>query len=149
MLKEFKAFALRGNVLDLAIGVIIGAAFGKIVNSLVNDVMMPVLGLALGHIDFAHRFVALSGGPYPSLEAAKEAGAPVLAYGLFVNTVIEFLIVSFAIFLVVRQINRLKPAPPDTPPPATKTCPYCASTIALAASRCPQCTSDLAARAGG
>jgi large conductance mechanosensitive channel len=143
VLKEFREFAMRGNVMDLAVGVIIGAAFGKIVNSLVNDVMMPVLGLGLGHIDFAHRYIALSGGPYASLEAAKAAGAPVLTYGTFINTIIEFLIVSFAIFLVVKQINRLKTPPPAPEPPATKACPFCTSVIPLAATRCPHCTSQL------
>jgi len=143
MLKAFREFAMKGSVMDLAVGVIIGASFGKIVNSLVNDVMMPVLGLGLGHVNFAQRFLALSGGPYASLEAAKGAGAPVLAYGLFINTIIEFLIVAFAIFLVVKQINRLKAPAPAPAPPATKACPFCTSAIAVAATRCPHCTSQV------
>jgi large conductance mechanosensitive channel len=145
MFAEFKKFIMRGNVLDLAIGVIIGGAFGKIVASLVNDVLMPVIGLALGKLDFSNLFVALNGQHYDTLADAKKAAAPTLAYGLFVNTVIEFLIVAFVIFLIVKQVNRLMPAPP--PPalaPQTKECPECFSTIALKARRCPQCTASLA-----
>lgn len=108
MFGEFKAFVNQGNAIDLAVGVVIGAAFGKIVNSLVADVIMPVLGLALGRVDFANRFVSLGGGVYPTLAAAREAGAPVLAYGAFINTLVEFLVVAFSIFLVVRQINRMR-----------------------------------------
>ena len=124
MFKEFKKFIMRGNVLDLAIGVIIGAAFGKIVTSLVNDILMPMIGLALGKIDFSNLFVALNGQSYATIADAKKAGAPTLNYGLFINTVIEFLIVAFVIFLIVKQVNRFMPAPPPPPPaPATKECP--------------------------
>jgi large conductance mechanosensitive channel len=145
VLSEFKKFIMRGNVLDLAIGVIIGAAFGKIVTSLVNDVLMPVIGLAAGKMDFSNLFISLNGQHYDTLADAKKAAAPTLAYGLFVNTVIEFLIVAFVIFLIVRQVNRFMPAPPPPPPPAeTKECPECLSTIALKARRCPQCTTVLA-----
>ncbi|MHC1782187.1 MAG: large conductance mechanosensitive channel protein MscL [Anaerolineaceae bacterium] len=142
MLKEFKEFALKGNVLDLAIGIIIGAAFGRIVNSLVNDILMPPFGLLLGKINFADLYINLSTIPYASLAAAKEAGAPTLNYGLFVNEVISFLIVSFAIFLLVKQINRFKkPAP--VAQPDTKECPHCLSKIPTKASRCAFCTSEL------
>src|SRR5947208_8157772 len=143
MLKEFKEFVMRGNVLDLAIAVIIGAAFGAIVTSLVNDILMPPLGLALGKVDFKDLFISLNGQPYPSLAAAKTAGAPVLAYGQFINTVINFLVIAFVIFLLVKQVNRFKKPAPAPAAPATKECPYCASTIALKAVRCPQCTSEL------
>jgi large conductance mechanosensitive channel len=143
MLKEFKAFAMRGNVLDMAIGIVIGAAFGKIVSSFVSDLLTPVLGLVLGRVDFSSLFINLSGQPYATLKDAKAAGAPVLAYGAFINTVIDFVIVAFAIFLVIRQVNRLRPA--EAPAAATtKDCPFCASSIALKATRCPQCTSELA-----
>ncbi len=142
MLKEFKEFALKGNVLDLAIGIIIGAAFGRIVNSLVNDILMPPFGLLLGKINFADKFINLSGVYYPTLAAAKEAGAPTLNYGLFINEVISFVIMSFAIFLLVRQINRFKrPAPAMTP--AAKECPHCLSSIPAKATRCAFCTSEL------
>jgi large conductance mechanosensitive channel len=145
MFAEFKKFIMRGNVLDLAIGVIIGAAFGKIVTSLVNDVLMPVIGLAAGKMDFSNLFISLNGQHYDTLADAKKAAAPTLAYGLFVNTVIEFLIVAFVIFIIVKQVNRFMPAPPPPPPPAeTKECPECLSTIALKARRCPQCTTALA-----
>jgi len=149
MLKEFRAFILRGNVLDLAVGVVIGAAFGGIVTSLVNDVIMPPIGLALGSVDFKDLFVVLkegaTAGPYASLAAAKEAGAVTLNWGAFVNTIVSFLIVGFSIFLVVRAANRLyqKPAPP--PPPPTKECPFCCSSVAAKATRCPNCTSELKA----
>jgi large conductance mechanosensitive channel len=145
MLKEFKEFALRGNVLDMAIGIIIGAAFGKIVSSLVNDLLTPVLGLLAGQMDFSNQFVTLSGPSFATLKAARDAGAPVFAYGLFLNTVLDFLIVAFAVFLLVRQVNRLRrQATPPAPAPTTKECSFCASTIPLRASRCPQCTSELA-----
>jgi large conductance mechanosensitive channel len=145
MFSEFKKFIMRGNVLDLAIGVIIGAAFGKIVTSLVNDVLMPVIGLATGKVDFTNLFVSLNGQHYDTLADAKKAAAPTINYGLFVNTVIEFLIIAFVIFLIVKQVNRFMPAPPPPPPaPETKECPECLSTIALKAHRCPQCTSVLA-----
>ena len=142
MLKEFKEFAMRGNVLDMAVGIIIGAAFGKIVTSLVNDILMPPFGLILGKMDFSSLFLNISGTSYPSLAAAKAAGAATINYGAFINNVIDFLIVAFVIFLLVRQVNRWnKPAP--TPAPTTKDCPYCASAIPLKATRCPLCTSEL------
>jgi large conductance mechanosensitive channel len=144
MLKEFKAFAMRGNVIDLAVGVIIGASFGKIVTSLVEDILMPPLGMVLGRVNFADLFLNLSGTPYPSLTAAKAAGAPIIAYGSFLNTMINFLIVAFALFLVIKQINRLQTATPETAP-ATKACPLCTSSIPVAARRCPFCTADLPA----
>ncbi len=144
MLKEFKAFALRGNVIDLAIGVIIGGAFGKIVTSFVNDIIMPPIGLLLGGVNFADLFVALDGKTYESLAKAQEVGAPTLNYGMFINTVIDFIIIAFVIFLIVKQINRLMPKPvpaPDTP--ITKECPYCFTTIPIKATRCPHCTTEL------
>jgi len=144
MLKEFKEFALRGNVLDMAIGIIIGAAFGKIITSFVNDILMPPIGLLLGNVDFASLFINLSGQPYASLEEAQAAGAATINYGLFINTVLDFIIVAFVIFLLVRQLNRMKreeEAPPAEP--TTKGCPYCLSTIPVKATRCPQCTSEL------
>lgn len=146
MLKEFKEFAMRGNVMDMAIGIVIGAAFGKIVTSLVSDVMMPPIGLLLGNVDFSNLFINLSGTDYASLAAAQAAGAPTVNYGLFLNAVLDFLIVAFAIFMVVKQLNRLKRAQ-EAPAsePTTKDCPFCASSIPVKASRCPQCTSQLAA----
>ena len=141
MLKEFKEFAMRGNVLDMAIGVIIGAAFGKIITSLVSDILMPPIGLALGKLDFSNLFIDLTGGNYPTVAAAKQAGAATINYGLFLNTVIDFVIVAFVIFLLVRQVNRMRPALP--PPPATRDCPYCLIPVPLQASRCGHCTSDL------
>ena len=132
---------MRGNVLDLAIAVIIGAAFGAIVTSLVNDVLMPPLGLALGKVDFKDLFISLNGQSFPSLAAAKTAGAPVVAYGQFINTVINFLVIAFVIFMIVKQANRLKAPAPAAP--LTKECPHCASTIPIKAVRCPNCTSDL------
>ena len=146
MLKDFKEFAMRGNVLDLAVGVIIGAAFGKIVNSLVNDVIMPPIGLLVGKIDFSNLFLDLSGTHPPSLAEAKKVGAATLNYGIFLNTVLEFVIVAFAVFLLVKQVNRWRqpaPAAPAPPPPATKDCPYCVSAIAVRATRCPHCTAQL------
>ncbi len=145
MFGEFKKFIMRGNVLDLAIGVIIGAAFGKIVTSLVNDVLMPVIGLATGKVDFTNLFIALNGQHYDTLADAKKAAAPTINYGVFINTLIEFLIIAFVIFLIVKQVNRFMPAPPPAPAPApTKDCPECTSTIPLAAHRCPQCTAVIA-----
>jgi large conductance mechanosensitive channel len=142
MFKEFKEFVMRGNVMDLAVGVIIGAAFGKIVGSLVNDVLMPVLGLLLGRVDFANLFVTLGDGTFATVADAKKAGVATLNYGIFVNTIIEFVIVAFAIFMVVKQVNKLKkPAP--AAPPATKDCPQCATAIPIAAKKCPNCTSAL------
>jgi large conductance mechanosensitive channel len=128
-------------VLDLAVGLVVGAAFGKIVTSFVNDVMMPPIGLLIGRIDFKDLFINLSTGSYKSIAEAKTAGAPVLAYGSFLNTVFEFLVVAFAVFILVRAVNRMKNSP--TPTPTTKDCAYCVSTIPLAASRCPHCTSEL------
>jgi large conductance mechanosensitive channel len=147
MLKEFRDFAMRGNVVDLAIGIIIGGAFGKIVNSLVNDVLMPPLGLLLGRVNFSSLFFSLSGQHYESIAQAKAAGAATLNYGEFINTIVNFIIIAFAVFLLVRQINKLtsKFAPNQAPPsPTTKECPYCISTIALKATRCPHCTAVLA-----
>ena len=141
MFKEFRNFAMRGNVVDLAVGVVIGAAFGKIVSSLVSDVLMPPLGLLLGKVDFSNLFINLSGTHYETVAAAKAAGAATLNYGLFINSVIDFLIVAFAIFIMVRQINQFVPKP--APAPTTKDCPYCATAIPLKASRCPHCTSQL------
>ena len=143
MLAEFKKFILRGNVLDLAIGIIIGAAFGKIVSSLVNDVIMPPIGMALGGVNFADLFITLSGGSYDSLKAAKDAGAATINYGAFLNTVIEFLIVAFVVFLIVRWINKLMPAPAPAVPAPTKECPYCLTAVPVKATRCPACTSEL------
>jgi large conductance mechanosensitive channel len=150
MLKEFKEFAMRGNVIDMAVGIIIGAAFGTIVNSLVQDVIMPPIGLLLGHVDFSNIFVVLKegkvAGPYASVAVAKSAGAATMNIGVFVNTIISFLIVAFAVFLLVKTINRLRrqeEAPP--PAPTTKECSYCFSIIPIKATRCPQCTSELKA----
>jgi len=144
MLKEFKQFAMRGNVLDMAVGIIIGAAFGKIVTSFVSDVIMPPFGRVLGKVDFSNLFLNISGQHYDSLAAAKAAGAATINYGLFLNTVIDFLIVAFVIFMIIRQVNRWqKPAPAAAP--VTKECPYCASTISVKATRCPNCTSELRA----
>jgi large conductance mechanosensitive channel len=142
MLKEFKEFALKGNVLDMAVGIIIGAAFGKIVSSFVSDVILPPFGLVLGKVDFNELFVNLSDKTFNTLAEAKAAGAPVLKYGVFINTIIDFVIVAFVIFLVVQQINRLKKAPQPAPP-NTKECPFCFSAIPIKATRCPQCTSEL------
>ncbi len=140
--KEFKEFAMRGNVLDMAVGIIIGAAFGKIITSFVNDIIMPPLGLLMGKIDFSSLYINLSGKSFVSLAAAKAAGAATINYGLFLNTVLDFLIVAIVIFLLIRQINRLKrqPAPAEV---TTKECPYCFSAIPLKATRCPHCTSEL------
>lgn len=144
MLKEFKEFAVKGNVIDLAIGVIIGGAFGKIVTSLVNDMIMPVIGLLIGRVDFSNLFISLDGVDYPSLSAAQEAGAVTLNYGVFINTIIEFLIISFSIFIVIRQINRFKRKEEKVEQvPTTKKCPYCYTDIHIEATRCPNCTSAL------
>ena len=142
MLKEFKTFALQGNVVDMAVGVIIGAAFGKIVSSLVGDVLMPPLGLLIGNVDFSNLFINLSGQNYSSLAQAKAAGAPTVAYGAFLNIVIDFMIVALVVFLLVKQINRLK-TQPDPATPTTKDCPFCLSHIPLKASRCAFCTAEL------
>ncbi len=148
MLKEFREFALKGNVIDLAVGVIIGAAFGKITTSLVNDVIMPPFGLLLGEVDFSKLYLNLSDKTFATLAEAKAAGAPVIAYGSFVNTILEFTIIAFAIFIMVRQINRLRTilGTQDAPPaPMEKSCPKCLSTIPLQATKCRACTADLPA----
>ncbi len=146
MMKEFTEFAMRGTVIDMAIGVIIGAAFGKIVSSLVNDIFMPPIGLVLGRVNFSDLFINLSDKPVGTLAEAKSAGAATINYGVFLNSVIDFIIVAFVIFMVVRQMNRLK-RQQEAPPAAatTKNCPYCATAIPLKAIRCPQCTSELKA----
>src|SRR5438093_108672 len=143
MLNEFKAFITRGNVVDLAVGVIMGASFGAIVTSLVNDVLMPPIGRLVGGVDFKDFFVSLSGQSFPTLAAAKAAGAPTLNYGAFLNALINFLIVAFAVFMLVKQVNRLFPKP-AVAAPATKECAWCATTIPAGAKRCPHCTSNLA-----
>jgi large conductance mechanosensitive channel len=146
MLKEFKEFAMRGNVLDTAVGIIIGAAFGKIVSSMVDDVLMPPIGRLMGGVDFSNLFISLSGQHYDTLAAAKAAGAATLNYGIFLNTIINFLIVAFAIFILVKQVNRLQqPAPAAAAPaaPVTKDCPQCLSAIPVKATRCAHCTSQL------
>jgi large conductance mechanosensitive channel len=144
MFKEFKEFAMRGNVLDMAVGIIIGAAFGRIVTSLVNDVLMPPIGLLLGKVDFSKLFINLSGMPYATLAEAKNAGAPVIGYGAFLNTILDFIVVAFVIFLLIRQVNRLKKEPAPAPA-TTKECPYCLSVIPLKATRCGHCTAQLPA----
>jgi len=144
VLKEFKEFAMRGNVMDLAVGVIIGAAFGKIVSSLVEDVLMPPLGQLLGKVDFSGLYLSLDGKSYDSLTAAKAVHAATLNYGIFLNTVINFLIVAFCVFLVVKQINRFSAKPAPAAAPTTKDCPQCAMAIPLAAKRCGHCTAQLA-----
>ena len=144
MWKDFRAFIMRGNVVDLAIGVIIGAAFGRIVTSLVNDVIMPPIGLLLGQVDFSSIFLPLSSHHYDTIAAAKAAGAPTINIGLFVNAVIDFLLVAFVVFLVMRYVNKMLPKPPA--PATTKDCPYCVSAIPVAATRCPHCTSELPAK---
>jgi large conductance mechanosensitive channel len=144
MFKEFKEFAMKGNVMDMAIGIIIGAAFGKIVSSFVSDILMPPLGLLLGNSDFTNKFLTLKGAVLETLEAAKEAGSVTLNYGVFINTLIDFLIIAFAIFIMVRQINRMKRKPEAAPPPPnTKDCPFCFSVIPIKALRCGHCTSEL------
>ena len=143
MWKEFKEFALRGSVIDLAIGVVIGGAFGKIVTSLVNDIQMPPIGLLLGKVDFSNLYINLSGKPYANLAEAQTAGAATLNYGLFLNNVIDFLIVSFIIFLIIREINRLARKTAAPAAPTTRECPYCCTQVSIKASRCPNCTSEL------
>lgn len=142
MMQEFKEFAVKGNVVDLAVGVIIGGAFGKIVTSFVSDIVMPPLGMVMGKVNFTDLFINLSDTPYDNLKAAKDAGAPVISYGLFINTMIDFLIIAFVIFLVIKQINRLKKEPAPAPP-NTKDCPYCLSAVPVKATKCGFCTSDL------
>lgn len=142
MLKEFKEFALKGNVIDLAVGIIIGAAFNKVVQSLVNDIIMPPIGLLVGKVDFTSLFVNISGKSYETLAEAKKAGAATINYGLFINTLVDFTIMAFVVFLMVKQINRLRREEAPAPP-STRDCPFCLSKVPLAASRCPQCTSTL------
>ena len=143
MLKEFKAFVMRGNVMDMAVGIIIGAAFGKIITSLVNDVIMPPIGLLLGHVDFGSLFLDLSGKGYETLKAAQEAGAPTINYGMFINTIINFVIVAFAIFVMIRMLERLRKKEEPPAPPATKECPHCLSAVPVKASKCAFCTAEL------
>ncbi|MGH2542907.1 MAG: large conductance mechanosensitive channel protein MscL [Ardenticatenaceae bacterium] len=142
MFKEFKEFALRGNVIDLAVGIIIGAAFTSVVNSLVNDILMPPIGLLLGGVDFSNLFINLSGGDFPSLAAAQAAGAATINYGLFINNIISFLIVAYAVYLIVRQVNRMQERPEEAAP-TTRKCPYCIQLIPLDATRCQFCTSEV------
>jgi large conductance mechanosensitive channel len=145
MLKDFKAFVMRGNVLDLAVAVIMGASFGKVITSLVNDIIMPPLGLLLGKVDFSSLFVSLTGTTYASLAEAQAAGAPTLNYGVFIKALVDFLIVALVMFLMIRAVSRAQrgKAPEAPPAPTTKECPFCCSTISLKATRCPQCTSEL------
>ena len=143
MVEEFKKFIMRGNVLDMAVGIIIGAAFGKIVSSFVEDVLMPPLGLILGQVDFSNLFINLSDTPATTLAEAKDLGLPIIAYGSFLNTVVDFLIVAFAIFLLIKQVNRLMPKKEEEPAKEPRKCPYCKSDIADDATRCPHCTSEL------
>lgn len=143
MLKEFKKFALKGNVMDLAIGVIIGSAFGKIVASLVNDMIMPVMGMLIGNVDFSNLFISLDGTKYATLALAQEAGAATLNYGLFINTIIEFVIITFSIFIVIRQLSKLNKKEAVVEAVTIKACPYCFTDIPIAATRCPNCTSVL------
>ncbi|MCC8434970.1 large conductance mechanosensitive channel protein MscL [Brevibacillus sp. M2.1A] len=144
MLKEFKEFALKGNVMDLAVGVVIGGAFGKIVTSLVNDIITPLIGLLLGKVDFSGLFINLSGVPYTTIAEAKKANAATLNYGLFLNSVIDFVIIAFSIFIVIKQLNRFKRKQEvEKAPETTKECPHCISAIPIKATRCPNCTSML------
>lgn len=145
MFDEWKKFILRGNVLDLAVGVIIGAAFNKIVSSFTSDLIMPPLGMLIGKVDFSEFYINLSSTDYASLAAAKEAGAPVIAYGAFLNTCLDFLIVATAIFILIKQVNRFMPAPPP-PAPDPRKCPYCKETVADDATKCPHCASDIAGK---
>jgi large conductance mechanosensitive channel len=143
MFKEFKEFAMRGNVLDMAVGIIIGAAFGQIVNSFVQDVLMPPIGRLLGHVDFSNLFINLTDKHYDTIAAAKAAGAATLNYGVFLNTVINFLIVAFAVFLLVREVNRFAAKPAPAAAPTTRDCPYCLSAVPIKATKCAHCTSEL------
>jgi large conductance mechanosensitive channel len=143
MFKEFKEFALKGNVIDMAVGIIIGLAFGKVVTSVVNDLLMPPIGLLMGKVDFSNLFINISGSPVASLTAAKAAGAATINYGLFVNNVIDFILVAFAVFILVKQVNRFTPKPAAVP--TTKACPFCLTAIPLKATRCPSCTSQIQA----
>ena len=153
MLKEFKEFAVKGNVVDMAVGIIIGAAFGTVVKSLVADILMPPIGMLLGNVDFSNLFIVLksgaaAAGPYASLAAAQDAGAVTINYGMFINTIISFLIVGFAVFFLVKGINRLKRKEEEAPPaePDTKECPFCFTMIPIKATRCPHCTSELSVK---
>lgn len=147
MLQEFKKFAMRGNVIDMAVGIIVGSAFGAIVKSIVDDVIMPPIGLLLGNVDFSNLFVTLkqglTPGPYASLADASAAGAVVIRYGIFINTIVSFLIIALVIFFLIRSINKLTEKKEAPAAPTTKACPYCLSTIAIQATRCPHCTSEL------
>lgn len=143
MFKEFKEFALKGNVIDLAVGIIIGAAFNKVVQSFVNDIVMPPLGMVMGKMDFAALFINLSEKHYETLAEAKKAGAATINYGLFINTLVDFTIMAFVVFIMIKQINRLKREAPPAPAPDTKDCPLCLSKIPIKAVRCPYCTSAL------
>jgi len=144
MLKDFKEFAMRGNVMDMAVGIIIGAAFGKIVTSLVNDIVMPPIGLAMGNVDFTNLFVDLSGKGFATLKEAQDAGAPTVNYGMFLNTILDFVIVAFVIFLLIRQMNKLKKEAPAAAP-STRDCPFCLTGMPIKATRCPHCTSQITA----
>lgn len=144
MLSEWKSFILRGNIVDMATGIIIGAAFSKIVSSFTSDILMPPLGMLLGKVDFSNFFINLSSTEYASLAAAKEAGAPVIAYGAFLNTCLDFLIMATAVFILIKQVNRLLPKAPE--PKAPRTCPYCKETVADEATKCPHCASDIAGK---
>jgi len=143
MLKDFKEFDVRGNIVDMAVGIVLGASFGGIVTSLVNDVLMPPIGLLLGKVDFSNLFISLTGRHFDTVAAAKTAGAATLNYGMFLNTIINFSIVAFAMFMIVRQVNKLRPAAPAPAAPAIKSCAFCCSDIPIAATRCPHCTSQL------
>lgn len=150
MWKEFKEFAIKGNIIDMAIGIIIGSAFSKIVNSLVNDIIMPVFSMITGKVDFTNMFLALNGEHYKTLADAKAATAPTLNYGIFISAIIDFLIIGFTLFIVVRRINKLKKKEPEaaTAEPTTKVCPFCQSKISIKAVRCPHCTSELFEKVG-
>lgn len=143
MLQEFKTFIMKGNVLDLAVGVIIGAAFGKIVNSAVTDLIMPIVGLVMGKVDFGNLFISLSGASYPTLAAAKAAGAPTLNYGIFLNTAIDFLIMALVIFMIIKSANKVRRTEEPAPAPPARECPFCKSAVHDDAVRCPHCTSQL------
>jgi len=143
MFKEFKEFAMKGNIVDLAVGVVIGGAFGKIVTSLVNDIVMPIVGLLMGRVDFSNRFFALGNGNFTTIQEAKNAGVVTINYGLFINNIIDFLIVAFSIFIVIRQINRLSKKKEEKPVNNKKKCEYCYTEIHIDATRCPNCTSEL------
>ncbi len=143
MLQEFKTFIMKGNVLDLAVGVIIGAAFGKIVNSAVNDLIMPIIGLVMGKVDFSNLFITLGSGSYPTVAAAKAAGVPTLNYGIFINTTIDFLIMALVIFIIIKAANKVRKTEEPAPAPAARLCPFCKSELHDDATRCPHCTSQL------